>query len=89
MANLVKIQVREGPKVVYAYGSQHPFDKRKRFYDCFEKIPGGNAEWRACAFGLDSARAKLSELALRTSNEVFIVDLYEDKVIDRKNVAGV
>jgi hypothetical protein len=73
--------------VVYAYGAQRPFDRDRRFYDCFEKVPGGNTEWRACAFGLNSARAKLDELALRTSNEVFMIDLYEDKVIERKNVS--
>lgn len=37
---------------------------------------------------LGSARAKLNELALRTPNEVFMLDLYEDKVIERKNVPG-
>lgn len=74
--------------MIYAYGAQRPFDKERRYYDCFEKVPGGNAEWRGCAFGLENARAKLSELALRTSNEVFMIDLYEDKVIDRRNVGS-
>jgi hypothetical protein len=80
--------VCKGLKVVYAYGAQRGFDKDRRFYDCFEKVLGGSAEWRACAFGLGSARAKLYELALRTANEVFMIDLYEDKVIERKNVLG-
>jgi hypothetical protein len=73
--------------VVYAYGAERPFDTDRRFYDCFEKVPGGNAEWRVCAFGLESARAKLN-LALRTPNEVFMIELYEDKVIERQNVPG-
>ena len=72
--------------MINVYGTQRPFDRERRFYDLFEKTPGGGSEWRAFAFGLENARAKLDELALRTSNEVLMIDLYEDKVIDRKNV---
>ena len=48
--------------MVYAYREQRPFDRNRRFYDCFEKVTGGNAEWRACALGWAAREQNLMNL---------------------------
>jgi hypothetical protein len=67
-------------------GAQWGFDPRVRFYDIYERQPDGNVEWIAAGLGLEQAKAQLSVLARQIESEVFIMDMYEDKIVARKNV---
>ena len=46
-----------------------------RDYDIFEKFPDGSTIWRACVFGQYEARRKLQDLAERSPNEFFAIDI--------------
>jgi hypothetical protein len=67
------------------HGAQRAFDPQIRFYDIYERHADGSVEWISAVLGRDQAKAHLSVLALHIANEVFIMDMYEDKVIARKN----
>jgi hypothetical protein len=44
-------------------------------YDVFEKFPDGSTLWRACVAGRYEAHRKISELAERSDNEFFLIDI--------------
>jgi len=46
-----------------------------RDYDIFEKFPDGSTIWRACVFGRYETRRKLQDLAERSPNEFFAIDI--------------
>jgi hypothetical protein len=47
----------------------------RRDYDVFEKFPDGSTLWRACVAGRYGAQRKIHELAERSDNEFFLIDI--------------
>jgi hypothetical protein len=69
-----------------SYGTQYPFRCDESSYDLFEKVPDGGSQWLTAVVGLENANSKLQEIASRTANEVFVMDLHTSKVLARANV---
>ena len=47
----------------------------RRDFDIFEKFPDGSTLWRACVCGQFEAQRKLDELAERSENQFFMIDI--------------
>ena len=47
----------------------------RREYDIFEKFHDGSTLWRACVAGRFEAQRKINELAERSQNEFFLIDI--------------
>ena len=47
----------------------------RREYDVFEKFHDGSTLWRACVVGRFKAQRKINELAERSQNEFFLIDI--------------
>src|ERR1700685_200028 len=69
-------------------GTQYPFRFDENSYDLFEKNPDGGSLWLTAVVGLQNANSKLQEIAGRTLNEVFVMDLHTSTVMARANVAA-
>jgi hypothetical protein len=69
-------------------GTKYPFRFDENSYDLFEKIPDGGSQWLTVVVGLQNANSKLQEIAGRTLNEVFVMDLHTSTVMARANVAA-
>ena len=69
-------------------GTQYPFRFDENSYDLFEKVPDGGSQWLTVVVGLHNANSKLREIAGRTRNEVFVIDLHTSQVMARANVAA-
>jgi hypothetical protein len=52
-----------------------------REYDLFEKFPDGSSIWRASALGLEGTRLHLRELARKSNNEFYAIDILSGKII--------
>lgn len=50
----------------------------RRDYDIFEKFPDGSTLWRACIHGRFEAQRKINELAERSENEFYMIDIQEN-----------
>jgi hypothetical protein len=46
-------------------------------YDIFEKFPDGSTLWRACVRGRFEAQRKISELAERSENKFYMIDIQD------------
>ncbi len=57
-------------------------------YDIFEKLSDGNVRWLCCVVGLANAKSKLLELSKDASNELFALDVVENRVVARADPAG-
>jgi hypothetical protein len=44
-------------------------------YDIFEKFPDGSTLWRACISGRFETHRKMQELAERSENEFYAIDI--------------
>ena len=58
-------------------------------YDIFEKFPDGSTLWRACIAGRYEAHRKMQELAERSENEFYAIDIQAIEhmpPISRRNV---
>jgi hypothetical protein len=44
-------------------------------YDIFEKFPDGSTLWRACTSGQFETHRKMQELAERSENEFYAIDI--------------
>jgi hypothetical protein len=44
-------------------------------YDIFEKFPDGSTLWRACVSGRFETHRKMQELAERSENEFYAIDI--------------
>ena len=53
----------------------------KYYYDLFEKFPDGSSLWRACAIGVQGARHHMCELAKRSSNQFYAMNVVSGKII--------
>jgi len=52
-----------------------------RKYDLFEKFPDGSSLWRACVVGLEGTRLHLSDLARRSSNQFYAMNVMNGKIV--------
>lgn len=52
-----------------------------REYDLFEKFPDGSSLWRACVLGLEGARLHLRELAQKSGNQFYAIDMVSGKIV--------
>ena len=52
-----------------------------RKYDLFEKFPDGSSLWRACVLGLGGARLHLQELAKKSENRFYAIDIWTGKIV--------
>ena len=50
-------------------------------YDLFEKFPDGSSLWRACVVGLEGTRLHLSDLARRSSNQFYAMNVLNGKIV--------
>ena len=51
-------------------------------YDLFEKFPDGSSLWRACVLGLEGTRIHMRELAQKSKNRFYAIDLGNGKIVD-------
>jgi len=56
-------------------------------YDIFEKFSDGSVVWQGLVQGLETARAKLEELARRSKNEFFAIHTPTKDIPVRVNVS--
>ena len=59
-------------------GKETPMNRK---YDVFEKFPDGSSLWRACVLGLDSTRFHLQELAKKSENQFYAIDIWSGKIV--------
>jgi hypothetical protein len=52
-----------------------------RKYDLFEKFPDGSSLWRACVLGLDGTRRHLKELAQKSENHFYAMEIASGKIV--------
>jgi hypothetical protein len=50
-------------------------------YDLFEKFPDGSSLWRACVIGLESARLHVTDLARRSPNSFYAMNVANGKIV--------
>ena len=50
-------------------------------YDLFEKFPDGSSLWRACVIGLEGTRLHMFDLARRSSNQFYAMNLVSGKIV--------
>ena len=55
-------------------------------YDIFEKFPDGSTLWKACVRGRFDAQRKIDELAERSENKFFMIDI-QDHLLARPVLA--
>jgi len=53
----------------------------RRDFDIFEKFPDGFTLWRACVSGLYEAQRKMHELARRSENDFFLIDVRAEVIL--------
>jgi hypothetical protein len=54
---------------------------KKNKYDLFEKFPDGSSLWRACVFGLQGARLHMFDLARRSQNQFYAMNVVSGKIV--------
>lgn len=52
-----------------------------RKYDLFEKFPDGSSLWRACVVGLGGARLHMFDLARRSPNKFYAMNVTSGKIV--------
>ena len=50
-------------------------------YDLFEKFPDGSSLWRACVIGLEGARLHVLDLAQRSPNAFYAMNVENGKIV--------
>jgi len=60
----------------------------RRDFDIFEKFPDGSTLWRACVRGRFEAQRKMDELAERSENQFYMIDI-QDHVLSPPVLAPV
>ena len=59
-----------------------------RMYDLFEKFPDGSSLWRACVIGLEDTRQHMFDLARRSSNQFYAIDVASGKIVSLNVQSG-
>lgn len=58
-------------------------------YDLFEKFPDGSSLWRACVLGQEATRHHLTELAAKSQNGFYALDVENGKILHQSlNMGG-
>jgi hypothetical protein len=60
----------------------------RREYDLFERFPDGSTLWRACVAGRYEAQRKMQELAERSENEFYLIDIQGKVLLAPLSVRG-
>jgi len=55
-----------------------------REYDLFEKFPDGSSLWRASVQGLEGTHRHLRELARKSGNHFYAIDMVSGKIVHSK-----
>ena len=50
-------------------------------YDLFEKFSDGSSLWRACVIGLEGARLHMFDLARRSPNQFYAMNVVNGKIV--------
>ena len=50
-------------------------------YDLFEKFPDGSSLWRACVIGLKGTRLHMVDLAQRSVNQFYAMNVVNGKIV--------
>ena len=50
-------------------------------YDLFEKFPDGSSLWRACVIGLKGTRMHMVDLARRSPNQFYAMNVVNGKIV--------
>jgi hypothetical protein len=50
-------------------------------YDLFEKFPDGSSLWRACVMGLKGTRMHMVDLARRSTNQFYAMNVVNGKIV--------
>jgi hypothetical protein len=50
-------------------------------YDLFEKFPDGSSLWRACVIGLEGTRLLMVDLARRSPNQFYAMNVVNGKIV--------
>jgi hypothetical protein len=50
-------------------------------YDLFEKFPDGSSLWRACVIGLEGTRLHMFDLARRSPNQFYAMNVENGKIV--------
>ena len=50
-------------------------------YDLFEKFPDGSSLWRACVIGLEGTRLHMLDLARRSPNQFYAMNVVNGKIV--------
>lgn len=58
----------------------------ERSYDIFEKFADSGVRWRAVVPGLESAIARMTQLAGKSPNQFFVLDTPANAIVARANV---
>lgn len=59
-----------------------------REYDLFEKFPDGTSLWRASVLGIEGTRLYLQELAQKSGNRFYAIDMVSGKTVDLGSEGG-
>lgn len=57
-------------------------------YDLFERFADGSSVWRACVIGLEGARLHAKDLAVRSSNQFYVMHVATGKIEFLKSRPG-
>jgi hypothetical protein len=52
-----------------------------REYDLFEKFPDGSSLWRACVIGLRGTRIHMVDLARRSPNQFYAMNVVNGEIV--------
>jgi len=52
-----------------------------REYDLFEKFPDGSSLWRASVLGREGTRLHLRELAQKSQNQFYAIEMVSGKIV--------
>lgn len=50
-------------------------------YDLFERFPDGSSLWRACVVGLEGTRRHMFDLARRSQNQFYAMNIVNGKIV--------
>ena len=56
-----------------------------REYDLFEKFPDGSSLWRASVQGLEGTHRHMLELARKSGNQFYAIDMMSGKIVHSKS----
>ena len=50
-------------------------------YDLFERFPDGSSLWRACVIGLQGTRLHMQDLAVKSPNQFYAIQVSNGKIV--------